>query len=381
MSSELIFILAAVVLLLQIGFFLWLSSVLKGLPSQLQSGRDKSFMELQMQILRGLKDENEQSMKFLSQFRFDLQKEMSLQSEKLTEKVESKLNDISQKVQESLSDGLKQTTKTFVGIMERLGRIDEAQKKIEQLSTNVVSLQDVLTDKKTRGIFGEVQLTQLLVSVFGEGKNCPYALQQTLSNRAIADAVLFLPDPIGTIAVDSKFPLENYRRLVDPRLAPTERKEAATKFKKNVKKHIDDIAGKYILEGETSDQAILFLPAEAIFAEIHAHHPELIEHAQKKRVWCTSPTTFMAVLTTLQVTLNNMERSKYADVIHQELEKLGREFVRYRDRWNKLAQHIETVSKDVKEIHVTTDKISERFGEIGRAELQAEKALFESNPL
>ena len=129
-------------------------------------------------------------------------------------------------------------------------------------------------------------------------------------------------------------------------------------------KHIDDISSKYIIKDETADQAVLFLPAEAIFAEIHAYHGDIIDYAQNKRVWLASPTTFMAMLTTVQVVLNNIEPSKYTTVIHQELNRLGEEFGRYRKRWDNLASHIDTVTKDVKEIHTTTEKISQRFGQI-----------------
>jgi len=285
-------------------------------------------------------------------------------SEKINLNVDQKLLLINNKVQESLNTGFKNNNETFQGLIARLAKIDEAQKKIEMLSTNVVSLQDVLTDKKSRGIFGEVQLHQILSKVFGEKNDAVYKLQFTLSNHLTVDSMLFLPKPTGNLAVDSKFPLENYRRMYDSMLSDEERKLATKEFKGNVKKHIDDISRKYIIAGETSEQAIMFLPAEAIFAEIHAYHPDIIEYAQEKKVWPASPTTFMAMLTTIQVVLNNIERSKYTHVIHQELNKLSDEFGRYKKRWDSLASHIETVSKDVSEIRTTTDKITNRFHKI-----------------
>ena len=148
-----------------------------------------------------------------------------------------------------------------------------------------------------------------------------------------------------------------------------ERKIATKQFKQDVKKHIDDIAMKYITPEETSDQAILFLPAEAIFAEINAYHIDLIEYAQQRRVWLVSPTTLMSTLTTIQVIINNLERDRHALVIQQELNKLGDEFKRYKERWDKLSKHIDTVSKDVKEIHITTEKIGTRFDSISNVEL------------
>lgn len=295
--------------------------------------------------------------------------ELVVMNEKITKSMQEKLNEISDRVRENLDQGFKKTNETFTSVIERLAKIDEAQKKIESLSTNVVSLQDILTDKKSRGIFGEVQLNQILNSVFGDKNDKVYKIQHKLSNGTICDSILFLPEPTGSIVVDSKFPLENFRRMFDLSFTDLERREFAKDFKINLKKHIDDISQKYIIPGETTDQAILFLPAEAIFAEIYAYHSDIIEYAQNKKVWLTSPTTFMAMITTIQVVIQNIERSKYTNVIHQELNKLADEFGRYKKRWDNLASHIETVSKDVKDIHTTTEKITNRFSQISEVKI------------
>lgn len=295
--------------------------------------------------------------------------ELVVMNEKITKSMQDKLNEISDRVRENLDQGFKKTNETFTSVIERLAKIDEAQKKIESLSTNVVSLQDILTDKKSRGIFGEVQLNQILNSVFGDKNDKVYKIQHKLSNGTICDSILFLPEPTGNIVVDSKFPLENFRRMFDLNFTELERREFAKEFKLNLKKHIDDISHKYIISGETTDQAILFLPAEAIFAEIYAYHSDIIDYAQTKKVWLTSPTTFMAMITTIQVVIQNIERSKYTNVIHQELNKLADEFSRYKKRWDNLASHIDTVSKDVKEIHTTTEKITNRFSQISEVKI------------
>lgn len=158
--------------------------------------------------------------------------------------------------------------------------------------------------------------------------------------------------------------------MVDKNLSVLERESATKLFKSDVKKHIDAIASKYIIPGVTSDQAILFLPAELFFAEINAYHQDLIEYAYKRRVWLTSPTTLISTLTTIQVIIMNMERDKYARVIHKELKLLDEEFKRYKDRWDKLSRSIETVGKDVKEIHTTTEKITKRFDSINKVEVE-----------
>ncbi len=307
--------------------------------------------------------------KEMGEFKSSINRDMNDDFTKLSEGIEHKLRLINDRVNERLDENFEKTNKTFTSVLERLSKIDEAQKKIDTLSSDIVSLQGVLTDKKTRGIFGEVNLKHILSSVFGENNKKVYELQHTFDNGVIADCVLFAPEPLGVIAIDSKFPLENYQIMVDKNNDVGVRSSAEKLFKSDMKKHIDAIASKYIIPGITTDQAIMFLPAEAIFAEINAYHQDLIDYAYKKRVWITSPTTLISTLTTLQIIIKNIERDKYTKVIHQELRLLDEEFKRYKDRWDKLYRSIETVSKDVKDIHTTTDKITKRFNSINQVEM------------
>jgi DNA recombination protein RmuC len=286
--------------------------------------------------------------------------------QQLSQTVDGRLNEISGKVAERLDEGFKKTNETFTSVMSRLAVIDEAQKKIEGLASNVVSLQEILGDKRSRGAFGEVQLEALVRNSMPPDA---YAFQYTLKSGVRADCVLILPEPTGTVCVDSKFPLENYSRMFDDSLPPAERDAARRQFKADVKKHVDDIAAKYIVEGETSDGAVMFLPAEAVFAEIHAYHPDLVEHAQKKRVWLTSPTTLMAVLNTARAVIRDSETRRMAHVIKDELGKLAKDFARFDERMKKLASHIEQANKDVGEVRISSDKISKRFAQIERVEL------------
>jgi DNA recombination protein RmuC len=287
--------------------------------------------------------------------------------QQLSQTVDGRLNEISGKVAERLDEGFKKTNETFTSVMSRLAVIDEAQKKIEGLASNVVSLQEILGDKRSRGAFGEVQLEALVRNSLPPDA---YAFQHTLKSGARADCVLILPEPTGTVCVDSKFPLENYSRMFDDSLPPGERDAARRQFKADVRKHVDDIAAKYIVEGETSDGAVMFLPAEAVFAEIHAYHPDLVEHSQKKRVWLTSPTTLMAVLNTARAVIRDSETRRMAHVIKDELGKLAKDFARFDERMKKLATHIEQASKDVGEVRISSDKISRRFQQIERVELE-----------
>ncbi len=308
--------------------------------------------------------------KEINEFQNNFSKSLSDDFEKLNGKIDERLRLITDRVNERLDENFEKTNKTFVSVLERLSKIDEAQKKIDVLSGDIISLQSVLTDKKARGVFGEVNLANIMSSVFGEKNEKIYRLQHSFKNGTIADCVLFAPEPLGVIAIDSKFPLENYQTMVNRDNSEIVRQNAEKAFKADMKKHIDDIANKYIIPGVTTDQAILFLPAEAIFAEVNAYHQDIIEYSYRKKVWLTSPTTLISTLTTIQILIKNIERDKYASVIHQELKYLDIEFKRYKDRWDKLSRTIDTVNKEVKDIHTTTDKINKRFDSISAVEIK-----------
>ncbi|TSA41391.1 MAG: DNA recombination protein RmuC [Betaproteobacteria bacterium] len=281
----------------------------------------------------------------------------------LTGKIDERLEQISVKVSERLDEGFKKTNETFTNVMTRLATIDEAQKKIETLTGSVVSLQDLLGDKRSRGAFGEMQLEQIVRNLLPE---TAFEFQYTFARGVRADCVLKLPEPMGLIAVDSKFPLENYERMF---LDGAERATPAA-FKADVRKHIDDIATKYIIPGETGDGAVMFVPAESVFAEIHGRHRDLVEYAQGRRVWIASPTTLMAILTTAQSVIRSVETRRQIHIIQEELRKLGADFGRFQSRMDNLARHIEQAKNDVDEVHVSSRKISERFAKIERVELE-----------
>lgn len=334
---------------------------------RLETSKDSYDMkaEITKSIHSGLKDNT----KDLNEFKENLTTSLSCNFSRMNARIEEQMERINKRVELRLDEGFDKTNRTFTNIVERLTKIDEAQKNIDRLSTEVVSLQHLLSDKKTRGTFGEVQLNHILSAIFGENNQKVYNTQQTLSNGKIVDALIHLPDEMGNLAIDSKFPLENYRRMVNREFTDRERDLSKRAFKQDMKKHIDEISTKYIIPNETSDQAVLFVPAEAIFAEINAYHDEIVEYANNKRVWIASPTTLMSLLTTVQVLLRNVERDKYAKIIQEELVNLGTEFNRYQERWDKLNKQIDTVSKSVKEVHTTSKKIGKRFNEISTVNL------------
>lgn len=286
--------------------------------------------------------------------------------EALTKSVDGRLEQIGGKVSERLDEGFKKTNQTFMDVMARLATIDEAQKKIDGLTTNVVSLQELLGDKRSRGAFGEVQLEALVRNVLPVNS---FAMQYTFENGTRADCALFLPEPTGTVAVDSKFPLENYHRMLDSKLTEAEKLLAEKQFKQDVKKHVDDIANKYIISNVTSDGAVMFIPAEAVFAELHAYHADVIEYAMNKRVWVVSPTTLMAVLNTARAVLKDVETRKQVHVIKEELGKLSKDFGRFDARMKKLADNIRQAHENAQDVHISSQKITQRFAQIERVEL------------
>ena len=316
-------------------------------------------------------------MERLSRFEMNINKEINDSFNTMNDKMDKKLDSMNEKVHERIDQNFEKTNKTFMSVLERLSKIDEAQKKIDSLSTNIVSLESILSDKKTRGIFGEVNLNNILSNVFGEKNDKLYHIQYKMPNDTIADSVVFAPAPLGMIAIDSKFPLENYRLMVDKNSSDSVRSIATKQFKMDVKKHIDDISSKYIINGVTSDQAMMFVPAEAIFAEINAYHEDIVSYSQKTRVWLVSPTTLISTLTMIMMVVQNIERDKYTSVIHEELNKLGVEFSRFKERFDKLSKSIQTVNKDVEQFQITTDKIKKKFDSISNVEIQNNNLLEE----
>jgi DNA recombination protein RmuC len=315
--------------------------------------------------------------KGIGDLRQDLDRSLKQQSEvtsksieSLTESTDNRLKEISGQVEKRLTDGFEKTNQTFNDVIKRLALIDDAQKKITELSTNVVSLQEILNDKRSRGAFGEVQLQSLVSNIMPDSH---YSMQSKLSNDKIADCVLILPEPTGKIAIDAKFPLESYKRMTDLEVAEVDRREAAKQFSRDIKKHISDIASKYVLPPETSDGAVMFIPAESVFAEIHGHYPELVEYAYKSKVWMVSPTTLMAILTTASTVIKDEQTRKQVHIIKEHLSALGKDFGRFQGRMDKLSLHIGQVSKDVDLVHTSAKKISTRFEKIERVDLSAEK--------
>lgn len=292
--------------------------------------------------------------------------ELSKSVENLTKTAEAKLQQVNTVVEQRLNEGFAKTTETFADIAKRLVLIDDAQRKLTDLSNNVLSLQEILADKKSRGAFGEVQLNNLIQNLLPVSN---YALQHQLANGMRCDCILFLPAPTGNVVIDAKFPLENFQNYNSLDVAESDKKKFMQSFNQDVKKHINDIAVKYIIPGETADGAIMFIPAEAIFAEIHSKFPELVAYAQQKRVWLTSPTTMMAILTTACAVLKDNATREHVHYIQEHLRALAKDFGLFNERMEKLTRHLESANNDAKEIHTSASKISKRFNAIEKVEI------------
>ena len=313
-----------------------------------------------------ISEELNQTRDALHRLQLSLGANLSETADKLNAKIDARLEQISGKVSERLDEGFKKTNETFVSVMQRLAVIDEAQKKIDSLTGSVVSLQELLGDKKSRGAFGEVQLEALVRNVMPPNA---FEFQYTLSSGVRVDCALRLPEPTGLVCVDSKFPLENYNRMFEG--GELERAAAQKQFRADIRKHVDDIAKKYIVPNETSDGAVMFVPAEAVFAEIHAYHAEVVDYAQAKRVWIVSPTTLMAVLNTARAVLKDVETRKQIHVIKDALSRLGQDFRRFDERMKKLADHIRQAHQDAEDVQTSSRKISQQFEKIESAEIEA----------
>lgn len=355
-----------------IGSFAELREELRTILAEHSSNFDKrqteALQQLSESLQSGMTNIQKQVGERLARYSDDLGKRM----ESLTQKTDQRLQEISGQVEKRLTEGFEKTTATFSDIIKRLALIDEAQKKITELSSNVMNLQEILADKRSRGAFGEVQLSALVGNVMPDNN---FKLQYTLPNGKIADCVLFLPEPTGMIVIDSKFPLENYRLMTDFDLAETERKKAKNQFKLDILKHVQAIAEKYIIPGTTSDGAVMFIPAEAVFAEIQAHHPDLVDKAHAARVWMVSPTTLWATLNTARTVLKDAATREQVHIIQEHLGVLSKDFGRFQKRMDDLAKHIKLAHEDVDKVNTSAKKITSRFEKIERVELDNEKQV------
>jgi DNA recombination protein RmuC len=270
--------------------------------------------------------------------------------------MEGRLQQVTEQMNQNLHGSARRTAQSLGELQQRLQTIDKAQANIEKLSGDVLSLQDILSNKQTRGAFGEIQLNDIVSKALPSDS---YSLQATLSNGRRADCLIHLPNPPGPIVVDSKFPLEAYEAL---RRASTQAEltEAARMLRTSVRGHIRAISERYIIEGETADGALMFLPSEAVYAELHANFPELVREGFAARVWIVSPTTCMATLNTMRAILKDARMRQQAGAIRKELAMLYADVDRLGTRVENLDKHFHQASKDISEIKISAEKAGRR---------------------
>ncbi len=282
----------------------------------------------------------------------------------LRESLDQRLDNVSDRVGKSISETQERNSENLKQLHERLALIDRAQKNIETLSGEVSGLQNLLSNKQARGAFGEKQM-QDLISDYLPPKT--YSFQATLSNRKRVDALIHMPGQQGDVAIDSKFPLESWRRMMEVENTPEE--DAARRdFARDVQVHIKSIAEKYLIFGETHDVAMMFLPSEAIYAELHTHFPKVIESGFKQKVMIVSPTTFMATLHTMRAVMKDAAMREQAHIIQKEVGMMAKDVALLDTRVAKLQQHFDQSTEDMRQIRISTGKIMKRADKIDAIE-------------
>ena len=322
---------------------------------------------------------NETNNEKLERFQRGITESLAQRFDALNKQIDSKLFEINKKVDEKLSEGFKGTTETMAQVRERLQAIDTAQRNIEKLSGDVVSLKQVLEGNQTRGRYGEFQLSMVLNNVFGGATGC-YEEQYTIKrvkdgDDVRADAVVFMPEPNKMICIDSKFPFQDYAKLIDAE-NDEEREKLTKEFGSAVKKHITAIKDKYIIPGKTAPEALMFIPNDGVFAFIHHNLYSVVDYARDQRVILTSPSTLPAILVTINMVRIEVERSKNLEEINKNLKMLGKQFELFSDEWSTFSRQLETVSKSREKLDTRVTRITDKFDAISAHD---EKGLLEDS--
>jgi len=336
----------------------------------MRSGRSKEARELQ-QHLADMRGEQSRLQGRLAQFAEDSER----RDANFADVLDARLTGVSERVGKSLEHVQTRNSENLTKLHERLGLIDQAQSNIKALAGEVSGLQSILSNKQARGAFGEKQM-QDLIRAFLPAR--AFTFQQTLSNNTRVDALIHMPEGHGDVAVDSKFPMESWRRMIEAE-GSYEADGAKRDFRNDMLKHIKDISRKYLIEGETYELALLFLPSDAIFAELHNEFDAVVDKGFAQRVVIVSPTTFMATLHTMQAVMNDAEIQKNAALIKREVSVMAEDVARLDERVARLQKHFRLADKDMSDIQISSRKISSRAKKIGTVDFETE-AIEETLP-
>ena len=341
-----------------------LQQQLNSLNEQLKTNIELAVSKEINKVLEQTGKSNELNNEKLERFQKNITESLNTRFDALNKQIDDKLIEINKKVDEKLAEGFKNTGETMAQVRERLQAIDAAQKNIEELSKDVVSLRSVLEGNQSRGQYGEYQLSMVLHNVFGDTTGC-YQEQYTLKkvkdgDDVRADAVVFMPEPNKMICIDSKFPFQDYQRIFETDV-PEEKERLTRDFGNAVKKHITVIKDKYIVEGKTAPEALMFIPNDGVFAFIHQNLEDVIEYARTKKVILTSPSTLPAILVTINMVRIEVERSKNADEINKHLQRLAKDFEMFGREWDKFSNALEQTGKRREEFDHRVGRITNKF--------------------
>ena len=341
-----------------------LQQQLSSLSEQLKTNIELAVTKEMNKVLEQSGKSSEVNNEKLERFQKNITESLATRFDALNKQIDDKLIEINKKVDEKLAEGFKGTAETMAQVRERLQAIDTAQKNIEKLSTDVVSLRSVLEGNQSRGQYGEYQLSMVLHNVFGDTKGC-YQEQYTMKkvkdgDDVRADAVVFMPEPNKMICIDSKFPFQDYQRIFDTD-DPEEKERLTKEFGNAVKKHITVIKDKYIVEGKTAPEALMFIPNDGVFAFVHHNLEDVVEYARSKKVILTSPSTLPAILVTINMVRIEVERSKNADEINKHLQRLAKDFEMFGREWDKFSNALEQTGKRREELDHRVGKITNKF--------------------
>ena len=344
-----------------------LSQQLSSLTDQLKTNIKLTVSEEMNKVLEQGNKSNETNNEKLERFQRNITESLAARFDALNKQIDDKLIEINKKVDEKLQEGFKATGETMAQVRERLQAIDDAQKNIENLSKDVISLRSVLEGNQSRGQYGEYQLSMVLHNVFGDTMGC-YEEQYTMKkvkdgDDVRADAVVFMPEPNKMICIDSKFPFQDYQRIFDTD-NPEEKERLTKEFGNAVKKHITVIKDKYIVEGKTAPEALMFIPNDGVFAFVHHNLEDVVEYARSKKVILTSPSTLPAILVTINMVRIEVERSKNAEEINKHLHRLAKDFEMFGREWDKFSNALEQTTKRREELDHRVGKLTNKFQSI-----------------
>ena len=357
---------------LEIGMIInQLNTLQNNLKKDIELAVKQEMISISEQQTKNLEMNNEK----LERFQKNIVESLNTRFEHINTQIAEKIAELNKKVEEKLAEGFKSTSETMTQVRERLKIIDEAQKNMETLSKDVVSLRTIMEGNQTRGQYGEYQLQMVLLNVFGDTTGC-YQEQYTIKkvkdgNDVRADAVVFMPEPNKMICIDSKFPFQDYERLFN-----AENEEEKERYKKDfaraVKQHITTIKDKYIVEGKTAPEALMFIPNDGVFAFIHHDLQDVVDYAREKKVILTSPSTLPAILVTINMVRIEAERAKNVREISKQLAALGKQFGKFSEEWDQFSRQLELASRTREKLDTRVGRITSKFGAISTNEDIAE---------